>query len=253
MRIEDLLIPLEEAVGANRLYHWTGFNGINGILYSNEMVAQKSQFSDMAGVSFSRIPHATGISDVTNSVVVVDRNKLSYNYKLIPRYGDMQKAADFAKKSGGEYDPIEPRKETEELVPSNIKPISRYLTHVCMPSFLIGKMAFEYVNRAIYRTNEKPFPLHLDNEFFRTMNRLVNQYPHVGLYIFESGESSNPTWVMKLDSDSVYPATLSPEQWKQLLEKYWEPGSETKEYISYIMEFLDWFSEHPEYLAPESA
>jgi len=250
MKINDLLIPLEEAVGTNRLYHWTGFSGINGILLSNEMVAQKSHFSNISGVSFSRLPMATGISDVANSVVVVDRDKLSYNYKLIPRYGDMQKAADYAKNRGEEYKPIEPRKETEELVPNDIKPISRYLTHVCIPYWIVGKMAFEYVYRATFEANEEQFPMHLDSEYFRTMNRLVNEYPHVGIYVFKEGEPSNPSWVMKLDSDSIYPATLSPEQWKQLIKETWTPGSETKDFIAYIMDYLDWFSGHPAYLAP---
>ena len=199
----------QERVSPSRLYHWTSFTALPSILKSNELWASTNQFNDEPGVSFSRIPTATSISGFRPVVLVLDRDKVAHNHKLIPRYGDIQQASDYIDTSGGEYHAVDVRKETEERVMGNVGPIARLLTHiVCQP------MCFNWMVEG-----------YVEAQIAKQQNRRSNFTPESAAHIMEwvakhpvgmlSTEDLTATWTRRLDTDSVYPSTWSVAEWKE--------------------------------------
>lgn len=206
MKMWDLL---RERVSPSRLYHWTSFSALPTILKTNELKANTNQFNDEPGVSFSRVPTATGISNIRPVVLVLDRNKVAHNHRLTPRYGDIQQASDFIDASGGAYHDVKVQKETEEKVMGNVGPIDKMLTHIVCNWMWYNWMVEGYV----------------DIQVSKQQNRRSNFTPmeaaHIMEWIAEHSVGLMPTddltsaWTRKLDTDSVYPSQWDVPKWKE--------------------------------------
>lgn len=131
MRINSVLL---EGPYDPKLYHWTSFSSLYDILSTNKLEARVSKtgfvkWTDKKMVHFTRTPHATFRND-TGAVLVFDREKIANNYQLKLRYGDSIKAAAIAAANPEEYLPIQPRRESEEVIEKDLYPLSRYITHL---------------------------------------------------------------------------------------------------------------------------
>lgn len=206
MKVWELM---REQVSPSRLYHWTSFNALPSILKSNELRANTNQFNDEPGVSFSRVPTATSISSFRPVVLVLDRDRVAHNHKLIPRYGDIQQASDYIDASGGEYHDVDVRKETEERVMGNVGPIDRLLTHIVCQPMWFNWMVEGYVDAQIAKQQN------------RRSNFTPEEATHIMEWVAEHPVGMLPTedltaaWTRKLDTDSVYPSQWDVPQWKE--------------------------------------
>jgi len=138
----------EIAVRPERLYHWTPFSHFVGILEDDTLKASRNEFSDHSGVSFTRSPFSTFMTDY-NIVMVFDGAALRRDFRPVPRYGDSPKSAATASANPDEYTSFEPRREAEEFVNRDVSPISKYLTHVVMPTYVLETMAQLVIGRKI--------------------------------------------------------------------------------------------------------
>ena len=205
MKMWDLI---QERVSPSRLYHWTGFNVLPSILNTNKLKANTSRFSDEPGVSFARVPTATSISGIRPVVLVLDKEKVTHNHRMIPRYGDSHQAADFAAKYPNEYEPVDAGKETEEKVMGDVEPLDRMLTHIVCPWLWYHWMVEGYVELQISKYHKRRYN-GLVNE--ARMMEWVASHP-VGIMPTDDLTSA---WTRKLDTDSVYPSTWSVAEWKE--------------------------------------
>lgn len=210
MKMWDLL---QERVSPSRLYHWTTLDALAQILKSNKLEARagegagKVSFNKEPGVSFSRDPLATGIADTKPTVLVLDRNRVAHNHKLVPRYGDIQKAADYAAASGGEYEPVRVRRETEEKVMGDVEPLDRYLTHIVMSVQWFDWLVQGYILKQLKR-HQNFWPSHA----IGMMEWLV-AHPHVGVLVTDDLQAA---WTRALDTHSVYPGQFEMSDWERL-------------------------------------
>ena len=206
MKMWDLL---QERVSPSRLYHWTGFNALPSILDTNKLKANTGRFNDEPGVSFARIPTATSISAIRPVVLVLDRNKVAHNHRMIPRYGDSQQAADFATAYADEYEPVVAGKETEEKVMGDVEPLDSMLTHIVCGWQWYHRMVEGYVDLQTHKYHKRRYSGGLYNE--AKMMEWIASHP-VGIMPTVDLTSA---WTRKLDTDSVYPSTWSVAEWKE--------------------------------------
>ena len=131
MRVHDILTEARNG----RLYHWTVPRNFCDMARDDAMVArefvQSGRLLRPKGISFTREPHATFMSD-RSLLMVLDAAAISQNYRLTPRYGDSREAAEIAAADPEEFGTIEPRREAEEMIDRDLSPLSRYLTHLVM-------------------------------------------------------------------------------------------------------------------------
>ena len=198
-----------ERVSPSRLYHWTSFTALPEILQSNTLEARRSEFSEEPGVSFSRVPTATGISKIRPVVMVFDRDRVQHNHRLVPKYGDIQQASDFIDASGGEYEQMDVQKETEEKVLGNVGPIDRLLTHLVFQPMWYKWMVEGYIDLQIAKQQNRRS--HFTPASAAQVMEWVANHP-VGIL---PTEDLTAAWTRRLDTDSVYPSQWDVPQWKE--------------------------------------
>ena len=122
------------------IYHGTTVENAIDILESNELRANISNETETYGVSFTRI-HDSAYGQVS---LVIDQEKLSYNYKISPVYRDGISGLDLA----------------EERVPKTIKNIRNYILEIVSNDTSQSQITLKHIRRMIVQYGDQVDLLH---------------------------------------------------------------------------------------------
>jgi hypothetical protein len=152
MKLTNILKEIVEAKQVGTLYHWTTWKSLMSIIKTNSLHTGHSGHGEFDYISTTRSKDKTqfGIAESSNVVLVLDGDKISNRYKIIPyhdleteEYDDITYRDEFGNQIGIPDDDWEgegiPKikkygafDEMEELIVGDLYPLDKYLIKVIL-------------------------------------------------------------------------------------------------------------------------
>jgi hypothetical protein len=164
IKLIDILKEINEGKQVGILYHWTNNNNLLNILNTNTLVPNYTEgggmHKDQSGpyVSFTRSKNKNQftIAEEANTLLIIDGNKLSNNYKIIPfqDYGsDYKSDYEPSDDVGNQFDESE-----ERIYKKTIKNLNKYLIKVILYKNIENFWGENKFNECIELLKEKNIP-----------------------------------------------------------------------------------------------
>jgi hypothetical protein len=152
IKLTHILKEIIEAKQVGTLYHWTTLKNLMGIIKTNRLNTGHSGHGEFDYISTTRSKDKTqfGIAENSDVVLVLDGDKISNRYKIIPyhdleteEYDDITYKDEFGNQIGipddnwkGEGTPKIKKygafDEMEELIVGNLYPLDKYLIKIIL-------------------------------------------------------------------------------------------------------------------------